>query len=316
MGFLENLYSNIDKALIEFLEFEGSNPIVDLYKFIHLNSEVVLDIDKEELIEISNINPNFKKLWKEGRLIVTNYPETFYDMEEDEDFFKGMTNEYFFLNKTEEECKELESDYGFFFLSKDSVNNKSIRFFYHQINESVENGQTVTNAWNLLAKYFNPCNSMIIRDRFLMQSHDRITNNLKPILNYLLPEKLNNLIFQLTIYCEEIYDIDNKVALIKEIFNEIRPNYLPPAVNIIKGKPEHERVLISNYYCISSGAGFDLFNNNIALNESTITYEPISICLDTIGSKLQNIKEQIDNIPDFIGREQQISGDKYNRLFN
>ncbi len=123
---------------------------------------------------------------------------------------------------------------------------------------------------------YHHCNALILMDKYICKegSVSRMNRNLKSLLNVLLPESLEGLPFQLSIFSE--FDQMQGKRIHQEILDTIsviRPN-LNIQFTLYHTHEIHDRIIVTNSYMIEVGAGFALFKNGIAANETTIRYFP------------------------------------------
>jgi hypothetical protein len=135
------------------------------------------------------------------------------------------------------------------------------------------------DSWGKIMSFAHPLNSIILIDRYLLkwktekEFEKNLKNNILPIFKYLLLEASFETPIEIMIVSEfeepaqkdkvELSQITLE-TLLKE--NTQRVIYL----NILAYKksssnninPIHDRIIITNYFYIESGAGFKIFNNN------------------------------------------------------
>lgn len=120
------------------------------------------------------------------------------------------------------------------------------------------------------------CNALVLMDKYICKegSVSRMNKNLKPLLNVLLPEKLDGIPFQLSIFSEFDQMQGKKIHdEISEVIQAIRPN-LDVEFTLYHTHEIHDRLIVTNAYMIEVGAGFALFKNGVAANETKIIYCP------------------------------------------
>jgi hypothetical protein len=117
-------------------------------------------------------------------------------------------------------------------------------------------------------------NSLIIVDNYLLSDSGTLDLNLMPILNALLPENLDTE-FNISFFTQDSnYTLKYVTSKIEEIIRDIRPN-LNFSINFFVDVKHlfHDRVIVSNYFWMQCGAGFDLFGNNSkAKHSTTVTF--------------------------------------------
>lgn len=222
--------------------------------------------------------------------------------------------------RTENRCGQYYCDFGFLaadqndFLEKCSI-TKDYGFAIKKRTE---------HTWKkLLGNAPVYGNSLIIIDNYLLSDSDNIDCNLKPLLDILLPENLITE-YNITFVTQDSnLTLQSRPAKIKELIEDIRPD-LNFTVNyfVDKDKIFHDRVIISNYYWIQCGAGFDLFGIRSKARHSTTlsfiypfiqNYNPWAV--DAFCYLLEDVKELADAAVNNGSVKQYYGENKNNRLF-
>lgn len=142
-----------------------------------------------------------------------------------------------------------------------------------------------SGTWmKITGKIERTCNALVIMDKYLFSNG---LDKIKELLDCFVSENIKTE-FHLTILTEQIVknqgrftdeDIERKrkekEIKIQKYLSAAHPG-LNPVVEIfrIMGKEFHDRVLLTNYYYITIGAGFGLFNDNgRAQHEGDITMD-------------------------------------------
>lgn len=176
-------------------------------------------------------------------------------------------------------CKKLEEDYGLFFISNDTLEDKA-NILFDQTTISIEKNGRIYSDWSFIEKFAHPCNAMIIADNYILKNDKDVESNLITLLDKLLPKKLNKIDFQLTIITgdgKSSIDIENRYKLIKSELIKIGRPYKIELKIIGKSENNHDRNLITNYLHIYSGFGFILFRKKNYSKYSTLANTMISI---------------------------------------
>lgn len=200
----------------------------------------------------------------------------------------------FFLTNTDE-CKKLEDDYGLFFISNDTLEDKA-NILFDQTTIPIEKNGRKYSDWSFIEKYAHPCNAMIIADNYILKNDKDLESNLISLLDKLLPKKLNKIDFQLTIITGDgkiPIDIENRYKLIKSELEKIGRPYKIELKIIGKSENNHDRNLITNYLHIYSGFGFILFRKKDFLKNITLANTMISI--NSVFGK-PNIREMVSSL--------------------
>lgn len=185
----------------------------------------------------------------------------------------------YLVEKDTDFCEKKQLQHGIVVLNEDLL-SKDPSFF--ALKESyISKGKDVKYSKGWEEKEFysviggHHCNALILMDKYICKegSVSRMNKNLTPLLNVLLPIKLD-IPFQLSIFSEfdqmkgkQIYqDINDAI-------HAIRPK-LDVQFTLYHTHEIHDRLIVTNAYMIEVGAGFALFKNGVAANETTIRYCP------------------------------------------
>jgi len=135
------------------------------------------------------------------------------------------------------------------------------------------------DSWDKIKSFVHPLNSIILIDKYLLKWKTKkefdkdIKNNILPIFNNLLLGGANETPIEIMIVSEfEEPSQKDKVELSQiTLETRIKENTMKIIhLNILAYKksssnnitPIHDRVIITNYFYIESGAGFKIFDNN------------------------------------------------------
>lgn len=248
--FLEEFINQLKgKDLIEYLN-SGDDYGIDLYRLLFNSSKIELNKTAEEINQLSNTNPYFKKLLKSQSLISSNINTSTLDFEQ------IMPNMVFFLGISQIEAEKLREKYGMWFFSKANLTETKKLFVLenHNFNTSKENP---FKDFGFFYSYRHPCNSLVITDDYFFTSGNTFDENavekyLKPILRRIIPQKLE-VDFQITIISTQKYfTVDEK--RIKDILNIVKPEGIRIKLNFINFD-FHERHIFTNYYKITADKG-------------------------------------------------------------
>ena len=179
----------------------------------------------------------------------------------------NILNAVFLTVADTSECKSLSDRFGVIVLNLPMVFSVNHVYVNNGISFDRANGQNWTYLWELKEKYpsISCCNSLVIADRYLLSDNNEsaFDNNLKPILEALLPQSLeNSIIFNIYIIAENICSyIEEKLYKIEMLIKELRPK-LTFSLNIFNSRKLHDRSILTNNIILTSGAGFDVIGSN------------------------------------------------------
>lgn len=168
-------------------------------------------------------------------------------------------------------------------------------------------------SWKDVLKKLPPRNSIVIADNYFLNNSNQYEKNIFDLLTNILPDKLNNQDFHLSIITQkELIKSEEKYNLIKAHLNSLnKPYNIKFGLFLNDTYKIHDRNLISNYFRINVGHSFEIFNNRGKPKKNTvITYFPInSEFLPSTHFKLiKSIAENISNA--------ECIGEKENRLLD
>ena len=187
-----------------------------------------------------------------------------------EDMLSSIT--MFLTTKDKIVCNRVMKKTGILAYNIDTILDSD--FLFNDCGTSLPDDKRQLNGWKSILdqKGINVCNSIILIDNYLLQSNanqnyasksvsEKIDNNLIPILDALLPKKID-VPFQITLFAiEGSNPFDTLAQSLKDKIKSLRGGDVKINLQICKCKKEfHDRVLITNNIWISSGMGFDLFN--------------------------------------------------------
>ena len=187
-------------------------------------------------------------------------------------------NAVFLSCESSDVCRKAMQDYGIIVMSPDTIND----FDFFTIDQGVALRKEEESNWNVCLSSGHeivPCNAMILVDNYILNNKDGFEENIKQILNAIIPQKLHESItFQFMIFTtlssdsgRNTYNCRLRLKQVTEILEELRPE-IKFATSIVKCSRDkfHDRTIISNNLYISCGGGFDLFRNGEAKKTTTI----------------------------------------------
>lgn len=333
--FLERLYHQLVESSKPDDLLDISNWIKVFNKFLLNECELIIDIDDEDIRERAEENPYYRRLYNEGRIKFHSHPDTFRQMEIDDQYFRGKTTELFLLSLGKEFCNNVKERYGLICTSLEKIDDTLPELCQFSI-KIIHQEEAL--SWSFLEKFRFPSNAAVIADNYILKNRIGIDVNLFSILEALLPDQLN-IEYHLTILCRETRNLENDYQLINE-FLKSRYNYpiiLSIGITETGLKNIHDRDIITNYCMYNSGAGFDLFKKtNQGLNSKYFTriyilpaaFSGNSIDInqpnndaefsnqDNYISTLNHLKRVWENIPEKLANKRYFIGMRKNRLFN
>ena len=182
----------------------------------------------------------------------------------------NFLNAMFFSCEQKDICTKAMEKYGVIVICSENMNDFKYLFF----DQGVAIRKNEANNWKrcLTSHDMIPCNALIVVDNYILNDSKSIEENLKDILDSIVPRKLSkSLSFHLTIFASLSNDrgvpfnSKSRFERINSILSQIRPD-IDFKVSIIKCSKDkfHDRSIVSNNFYIGCGGGFDLFKNGKA----------------------------------------------------
>lgn len=221
---------------------------------------LMFDIEMRQQNSISHLHINPQKVQFDDTLLQGNY-----------------LNAIFFSSEPKETCKKAMKEYGVLVVCSETIED----FQYLLFDQGAAIRKHEESDWKkcLSCECAQiPCNSLIFVDNYVLNDSEKIEENLKPLLDSILPKSLKKSVpFQLTIFATLKndkgidYEIKGRYTKIKEILEEIRPG-MPFSLSILKCKKDtfHDRSIASNNLLIGCGGGFNLFSNGRSQKTTTV----------------------------------------------
>lgn len=263
----------------QFVKSLPQDQLDDFYRFSN-ESVIVFDISMNQFLTESMENTIFKYIRKRqqagGCELIFEYDKDKFD----NDCKNAKMNSYNPViliyqsnrqRKFDNRCSQLFRDYGFLSADQNDFLDKCnlIKDYGFAIKKS-----TIGSWKKLLENIPVYGNSLIIVDNYLLDRDSTFDLNLEPILNALLPESLD-VVYNISFFTQDSNStLKFNTVKIKELIRNIRPN-LNFTVNFFVDVKHlfHDRVIISNYFWMQCGAGFDLFGNKSkAIHSTSVTF--------------------------------------------
>lgn len=224
-----------------------------------ISEKLILEIDHKQRNNELHLHFNSSKIHLDDTLLQDNY-----------------LNAIFFSCEPKDACTEAMNKYGVIVICWDNISD----FKYLIFDQGVALRKQEANSWKscLTRHDMIPCNALIVIDNYILNDSKSIEENLKEILDSLLPRQLSkSLYFHLTIFATLSNDrgipfnSKSRLEKINEILCQIRPN-INFKLSIIKCSKDkfHDRTIASNNFYIGCGGGFDLFKNGKSQKTTTV----------------------------------------------
>lgn len=333
---------------------------VSLYKYL-CKSELILDIsstyftqlidsykdksvDNKNNGEIALLDVDFRSWLKlinksEGLLSFTETNDRFPHISEfnQVELDEQKLNAVYLTTSDDDSCKKHARLTGVIIL-----NNNLAKQCAHLF---MDNGHAVPSEdaidWGVLKKIkypsLNICNSIIIIDNYLFVDDkdkgnitcewpDKLKKNLRPIIQALLPEMLDDkIVFEIAVFTAQEKEKDwkgfeSQYNYIKTLLSEKKINY---RINFY-GKCHdafHDRCILTNNVLISSGRGFGIFTKNKETSKPTtinITFPFIQSNLLWCDGSFLNVLSKAKGITDRLIEKDNYWGDdkRENRIIS
>ena len=265
-----------------------------LYDIISEKSILLID-SKDKLAEKKN-NPlviNLIKSSKTGGSEIIEYPEVFERINDDERTIAETVNasSLFYLSKS-----NLTNRCGFFISNFEECYQK-----FSLINKEIE-PVTVSKgknnqfeSWNKYFENIPPLNSIIIGDNYLLDKTESYNKNLFAIIDALVPSyRIDETIDISLIVKKDLINCKHKYKLIEEYLNN-KNNDFNLSIYLTTISEPHDRIIVSNYFYVTSGHSLELFNKkgNI-FKETTLNFVPICSL-----KSIKSFYDEISRLSDF-----------------
>lgn len=293
--FLESYISMFgEKTLGVDMLFGENKEIAECVRELLLSSDVKLFINasKEKFDErLKNIEKKRKNAAKKGQKVILNqFENLLYDIDLrqqnnllhvhfnqlDIDFEnlllqEKFLNAMFFTSSPKNVCQKAMDDYGVIVICAENIND--FKYLLHGKGTAIRKHET--NKWRscLYLEKPVPCNSLIIVDNYILSKADLIKENLRDILDTLIPSRLSSKIdFYITILTSTLNNAKDKLQTVTDMLKNLRPE-IKFSVAIIKSTSDnfHDRNIISNNILVTCGGGFDLFKDGKSQKTTTVS---------------------------------------------
>ena len=197
-------------------------------------------------------------------------------------------NSIYLTCEPDELCRQISKKYGVMIIRYDEKEDDVTPKYLLKnaiMNKHILKGTKVDgNRWGFLQELHAISNSLIVIDGYILNSNDVLTNNLRNILDKILPRESLSIPYNITILANEKTET-NKFELclsdakdnVANIIREIRPDDFNFSLNVcsMMGR-EHDRWIITNNLYLSCPSGFDLITcdkkNITRYNKSSVVH--------------------------------------------
>lgn len=269
-SFIVQLCDNVPDLLSD-----GFNQWKKLYDTISEKS--ILLIDSKDILAQKKDNPlllNIIKLSKTGGSKIIEYAEYFDRINNDENTILETVNAsaifYLANSNMNNRCGYLISNFEESY-QKFSLINKEIE------PTSVSRGKgNQFESWNKYFKNIPPLNTIIIADNYLLDKTESYDKNLFAIIDALIPNyRIDETIDISIIVKKDLINYKKKFNLIEE-FLENKNNDFNLSIYLTTINEPHDRIIVSNYFYVTSGHSLDFFNKKGMISkETTLNFIPI-----------------------------------------
>lgn len=207
-------------------------------------------------------------------------------------------NAIYLTCKDADMCEKISCTYGIsVFTSKKMDVDKQL---FEDVGCAIYKGERNANWIKILHGKCKTCNALIIVDNYILSDTMYIDENLRDILQAVLPDTLaKDITFHLSIFTSDLKNgSKERLDKLKNIVREIRPN-LCCEVSIFKNSTDafHDRTIITNCLWIGCGGGFDLFKKGVS-DKMTV----VSIVNPYLTDTMQWAKKAYSNLVKSVSR--------------
>lgn len=247
--------------------FTSPEKYPELYNIIHDYSNVMVDVDDDEIFK----DPYLKILAKRPHFETFGL-KAFFETFEDQEI-ENFARDLFILNRDQLNCNELREKFGVCVMAEDALEEVSLLStdYYWQLvqndlyEQAKPDGQSVY-GWESLLRQIAvvPMNAMVVNDNYLFnQSIADGTVNIISFLNAVLPKSLDVAFELLIVTMNEGAKLTpiKLEEIAKSIQAKVQRSY-KVKVDIMTHTNNvdfHMRAIITNYHLFKSDRGFDAF---------------------------------------------------------
>lgn len=210
----------------------------------------------------------------------------------------------FFVQNLPDNYKTLKKQYGCYFITFENITDEWKKLqYYRQDNKMVvgkapfKPNEQYFNNWDKPQLLSHALNSILIFDRYILADENAKTN-LRAMLDKLLLEVASSIPISILLFFQVesgkvqlggadgadtrnfIQTLENDLQAKGKNISVCAVGYAHPSNKALRDNPtltlEHDRFVITNYFNISSGAGFDLFDSNgDAKNRTRVLFDMV-----------------------------------------
>lgn len=275
VGFLESFFDSIPEvSFAKLILTEEEDDILAYKKMMNVlfkDSDLLID-DWDKLVANAQINPFFMRLINEhnasGGTTIHDFEPDFVYLLSDEEYIKQ-------INPLAIHCYKdasIWADRGIFVKDKENWKN-GIKQLSHVNSYKVHRNEKMNNFsdWRFLKNMELPINAAVIADNYILKKKELFENNLGAIIENLLPDKLLDTVFHLSILTAR--DIQSPAIKLKRIIDYInalsKPYKVEVSLHLSSLNEPHDRDIITNYYRLHSGHSLDYYDRNGNISKST-----------------------------------------------
>lgn len=298
LTFLDEYQPTIQKDDIQLLK-----SWIDLYGFLE-KADLIIDTSEKEYLSLCKRYKRLEELWKksteaENRLLFQKEKFIYLEQLNSDNLKDEYLNAIYLSTCNDAICREKSNQYGIIAVNNNTALN--CKHFYKDCGASLPKNEA--GDWSFMMQInkvfpqLRNCNSLILVDKYVFTDSgekftfkDKINSNLKPIFDFILPEKLvEGLEFELIIITGERYkDFKTQYEYLCSKIKEIRPNLACRITMYNCNKYDfHDRSIATNNVWIDCPHGFDLFKPG---QESATSATKVLIAFPLI----QQFSDQVD----------------------
>lgn len=219
------------------------------------------------------------------------------------DFDKILFNAVYLTSLDRESCEALSKQHGIFVFNIEMVETMFDEYQYFETTVTTINN---VSDFNFLNPFSHNCNSMIIVDRFIFRHNEVWLDNLRTILQKIIPNGRRNEPFYLTFVtqyplppvanniAEFKDDIERKCKLsVQNMINKICCRNWENTVRVFYTNRFHDRYIITNNMLLDIGKGFDwLFDRNA--EGAPVMFNGVSTAINFYPAFVRNNKTRYE----------------------
>lgn len=257
----------------------------------------ILDMTEDELEQsLEDLESDFAIFCNSNNIKTFAEKSVLQNMLDNKEELTKNCRSLYIVDVDEQTAKEIQDEHGIIVFSKENINDNIFNqsHWRHQFIKNARTSNDIISEWSDVLKdlVWLPTNSLVLTDNYLFNesavTFDDCVENVKGLLNAILPEKLNVDFHILIVTRHPVCNkekINKAIGTIKSYIQSQRTYAIK--IEYIFYETIHQRKIITNYNIMVGDRGFVNFNSRKC---KVVENNPTYFC-----SIFQNVKESIGN---------------------